>query len=160
MTQRYHITIYTDGASTPQHELSPGGWGAVLVAQDSRGEIIRERELSGGVLGTTNNCMELTACIEGLKALSHPCVVTVVTDSQYVRQGITTWIHKWFSNGWRTSKKEAVKNRELWQTLHQLNCTHKVDWQWTRGHDGHLYNERADALAVAAKQQALSKVGA
>lgn len=158
MAQQHHITIYTDGASTPQHELSPGGWGAVLVATNANGEIVKERELSGGLLGTTNNAMELTACIKGLEVLSHPCVVTLVTDSEYVRQGITTWIHNWFSNGWRTSNRQPVKNRELWQALHLLNQTHRVTWEWTRGHDGHEYNERADALAVAAKQQMLAKV--
>ncbi len=133
------IVIYTDGAC--KGNPGPGGWGALLAVEG------KERELWGGERLTTNNRMELTAVIESLTALARPCQVILYTDSQYVRQGITTWIHGWRARGWLTSDKKPVKNQDLWQRLDTLNKAHDVDWRWVKGHAGDPGNERADALA-------------
>jgi ribonuclease HI len=133
------VVIHTDGACSGNP--GPGGWGAILEFDG------REKELSGGAPATTNNRMELTAAIEALSALTKPSVVELHTDSQYLRQGITSWIRGWRRNGWRTADKKPVKNVDLWQALEPLIERHKVDWRWVRGHAGHDVNERADALA-------------
>lgn len=133
------VTIYTDGACSGNP--GPGGWGALLHFNGT------EKELSGGEAETTNNRMELMAPIKALSALKKPCTVTIVTDSKYVKDGITTWIHNWKKNGWRTAKKKPVKNADLWQALEQAVEAHDVSWEWVRGHTGHPENERADALA-------------
>jgi ribonuclease HI len=133
------LVIYTDGACSGNP--GPGGWGVVL----RWGEL--EREMNGGEAETTNNRMELMAAIEALRALKRPTTIRIWTDSTYVRDGITKWIHGWKRNGWKTAAKAPVKNADLWQQLDELARGHKVDWQWVRGHDGHPENERADALA-------------
>ena len=133
--------MYTDGAC--KGNPGPGGWGVLLRAG------AQEKELFGGEAATTNNRMELTAVIEGLSALKRPCAVDLYLDSQYVRQGITEWIHGWKQKGWRTSTKQPVKNVDLWQKLDALvsGAGHRIEWHWVRGHAGHEGNERADALA-------------
>jgi len=135
------VEIFTDGAC--KGNPGPGGWGAVLRFGD------RERELSGGESPTTNNRMELMAAIEALKALKKPCRVSLTTDSNYVRDGITRWIFGWQRNGWRTSDRKPVKNAELWQALLDATAPHRIEWHWVKGHAGHPENERADALACA-----------
>ncbi|QDP20172.1 ribonuclease HI [Sphingomonas xanthus] len=135
------VEIFTDGAC--KGNPGPGGWGAVLRFGD------RERELSGGESPTTNNRMELMAAIEALKALKRPCRVQLTTDSNYVRDGITKWIHGWRRNGWKTADRKPVKNAELWQALLDATAPHRIDWHWVKGHAGHPENERADALACA-----------
>lgn len=135
------VEIFTDGAC--KGNPGPGGWGAILRANG------KERELSGGEAPTTNNRMELMAAIEALKALKKPCHVQLYTDSVYVRDGITKWIHGWRRNGWKTSDKKPVKNAELWQALLDATAPHRIDWHWVKGHAGHPENERADALACA-----------
>lgn len=136
------IEIFTDGAC--KGNPGPGGWGAIL----RHGE--RERELSGAEPQTTNNRMELTAAIMGLRALTKPCQVALSTDSTYVRDGITKWIFGWQRNGWRTADKKPVKNADLWQALLDASRPHQVEWHWVKGHAGHPENERADQLANAA----------
>jgi ribonuclease HI len=141
------VTIYTDGACSGNP--GPGGWGVVLQAGDHR------KELHGGEAGTTNNRMELMAAIEALKALKRPCEAELYTDSVYVRDGITKWIHGWQRNGWRTAAKKPVKNADLWQELVEALSPHQVEWHWVKGHAGHPENERADELAregLAAKK--------
>jgi len=133
------VTIHTDGACSGNP--GPGGWGAILQWGD------RARELKGGEPDTTNNRMELMAAIMALEALRRPCVVDLHTDSQYLRNGITSWIHTWKRNGWRTSDKKPVKNADLWQRLDAALGHHKIAWHWVRGHAGHDLNERADQLA-------------
>ena len=133
------VSIYTDGAC--KGNPGPGGWGAVLVYGDN------EKELFGGDPATTNNRMELTAVIRALESLKRGCAVAIYTDSQYVKNGIETWIHAWKRNGWKTSDKKPVKNTELWRELDALVAQHQVRWHWVKGHNGHLGNERADALA-------------
>ena len=133
------IQIFTDGAC--RGNPGPGGWGVILRSGS------HEKELFGGEQSTTNNRMELRAAIEGLAALKRPSRVTVTTDSQYVRQGITQWIEGWKRNQWRTSAKKPVKNQDLWQLLDQLTSRHEVTWEWVKGHSGHPDNELADALA-------------
>ena len=135
------VEIFTDGAC--KGNPGPGGWGAILRSKG------KERELSGGETPTTNNRMELMAAIEALKALKKPCHVQLYTDSNYVRDGITKWIHGWRRNGWKTSDKKPVKNAELWQALLDASAAHRIDWHWVKGHAGHPENERADALACA-----------
>ncbi|WP_239025164.1 ribonuclease HI [Rhodoligotrophos defluvii] len=134
--------MFTDGACSGNP--GPGGWGVVL----RYGNV--EKELSGGEPETTNNRMELTAAIEGLSALKRPCAVDLYTDSNYVRDGIMKWIHRWRANGWRTADGKPVKNAELWQRLADALARHTVTWHWVKGHAGHPENERADALARAA----------
>ncbi len=144
------VEIFTDGAC--KGNPGPGGWGAVLRSG------ARERELSGGEPLTTNNRMEMMAAIEGLRALSRPCDVIITTDSVYVRDGITKWIHGWKRNGWRTAAKKPVANADLWQALLDASAPHRIDWQWVKGHAGHPENERADRLACdAAMAQAAAK---
>ena len=135
------VVIYTDGAC--KGNPGPGGWGALLAS----GNV--EKELFGGELNTTNNRMELLAVIEALAALKRPCDVTLYLDSQYVRKGITEWIHGWKAKGWKTASKEPVKNVELWQRLDELvhRGGHRIAWHWVKGHAGNSGNERADALA-------------
>ena len=139
MSTAEHVVIYTDGAC--KGNPGPGGWGAWLRWGD------HERELFGGERATTNNRMELTAVIEALTALKRPCDVTIHTDSEYVRKGITEWIHNWKKRGWTTADRKPVKNVELWQKLDALAQSHRVHWRWVRGHAGDPGNERADALA-------------
>ena len=133
------VYLYTDGAC--KGNPGAGGWGAVLRYGS------REKELFGGEAHTTNNRMELTAIIQGLAALTRPCTVVVCTDSQYVKNGMESWIHGWKKNGWKTAAKQPVKNAELWQQLDQQVARHQVSWQWVKGHAGHPENERADQLA-------------
>jgi ribonuclease HI len=134
--------MFTDGAC--RGNPGPGGWAALLRMGD------KEREIAGGEPLTTNNRMELMAAIEGLKALKRPCRVDIHTDSVYVRDGITKWVHNWRRNGWRTSDKKPVKNAELWQALVDAAASHQVSWHWVKGHSGHPENDRVDALACAA----------
>ena len=136
------VDLFTDGACSGNP--GPGGWGAIL----RYGAV--EKELSGAEGLTTNNRMEMMAAIQGLEALKKPCVVDLTPDSQYVRQGITGWIHGWKKNGWRTSDKKPVKNVDLWQRLEAAMAPHEVSWHWVRGHAGHPENERADRLACDA----------
>ena len=135
------VEIFTDGAC--KGNPGPGGWGAILVYKGV------EKELSGGEALTTNNRMELMAAIEALNALKKPCHVQLWTDSVYVRDGITKWIHGWRRNGWKTADKKPVKNAELWQALLDAAAPHRIDWHWVKGHAGHPENERADQLACA-----------
>lgn len=135
------VVIYTDGAC--KGNPGPGGWGAWLRSGQ------HERELSGGEALTTNNRMELTAVIQALAALKGPTDVDLYTDSQYVRQGITEWIHNWKRRGWVTASKQPVKNADLWRELDQQVARHDVEWHWVKGHSGDEGNERADALANA-----------
>lgn len=132
--------IYTDGACSGNP--GPGGWGALIIEADGR-----ERELSGGEANTTNNRMELTAAIEGLNSLPAGQTLTVVTDSTYVRDGITSWLKNWKARGWKTAAKKPVKNVDLWQALDTASARHSINWEWVRGHTGDPGNERADALA-------------
>lgn len=133
------IEMFTDGACSGNP--GPGGWGAILRFGD------KVKELSGGEADTTNNRMELMAAIEGLNALKEPCVIDLYTDSNYVRDGISGWIHGWKRNGWKTASKQPVKNVELWQALDEATQRHKITWHWVKGHAGHPENERADELA-------------
>ena len=134
------VEIFCDGACLGNP--GPGGWGALLRFKGN------EKEISGGEPLTTNNRMELRAAIEGLNALSRPCRVAVTTDSQYVKNGITAWIHGWKKKGWKTADKKDVKNADLWQALDAAQARHDhVSWHWVRGHDGHIENERVDVLA-------------
>ncbi|MCC5991639.1 MAG: ribonuclease HI [Rhodobacteraceae bacterium] len=140
------LVAYTDGACSGNP--GPGGWGVLLRAM--RGDrILKERELSGGEADTTNNRMELMAAIMALETLRQPSSITIVTDSAYVKNGVTGWIHGWKRNGWRTSNKKPVKNVELWQRLDAAQAPHQVSWEWVKGHAGHPENERADELARA-----------
>jgi ribonuclease HI len=133
------VVIHTDGACSGNP--GPGGWGAVLHFKD------QEKELWGGELATTNNRMELMAAIQALEALKKPCKVELHTDSQYVQKGIGEWIHSWKKRGWLTADKKPVKNDDLWKRLDAARLRHEVDWRWVKGHAGHEFNERADALA-------------
>ena len=136
------VEIFTDGAC--KGNPGPGGWGAVIRSGT------HEKELSGGERETTNNRMEMMAAIEALNALKRRCHVVLTTDSSYVRDGITKWVHGWQRNGWRTADKKPVKNVELWQALLAAAQRHEMEWHWVKGHAGHPENERADALASAA----------
>ncbi len=139
------VEIFTDGACSGNP--GPGGWGALLRYGG------HERELSGGEPATTNNRMELMAAIAALESLKRPCIVQLTTDSNYVRDGVTKWIHGWKRNGWRTADKKPVKNIELWQRLDAARAPHDVQWHWVKGHSGHPENERADQLARDAIQR-------
>ncbi len=141
-TDTASIVLYTDGACSGNPGL--GGWGALLRYGQ------HEKELSGSEQETTNNRMELMGVIGGLRALKRPCSVAVYTDSQYVRQGMLTWMENWKKNGWRNSKKEPVKNQDLWKQLDELASQHQIEWHWVKGHAGNPDNERVDALATAA----------
>lgn len=138
------LFAYTDGACSGNP--GPGGWGALLRAMDGT-QIVKERCLKGGEANTTNNRMELLAAINALETLAKPSTLTIVTDSQYVKNGVTGWIHGWKRNGWKTAAKKPVKNAELWQRLDAAQARHKVTWAWVKGHAGHPENERADELA-------------
>ena len=140
------VHLATDGAC--KGNPGPGGWGAVLRMGSN------EKELSGGEAETTNNRMEMTAAIEGLNALTRPCRVKLMTDSRYVMDGLTKWIHGWRKNGWKTADKKPVKNAELWQALLAAAEPHRVEWEWVKGHAGHPENERADRLASDAAMAA------
>ncbi|MBR9911937.1 MAG: ribonuclease HI [Gammaproteobacteria bacterium] len=133
------VELFTDGAC--KGNPGPGGWGALLRYGKA------EKTLCGGELNTTNNRMELLAAINGLAALKEPCRVILTTDSQYVRKGITQWLHGWKKNGWKTSARKPVKNEDLWRELDQQVSRHEVEWHWVKGHSGHRENEIADALA-------------
>lgn len=133
------VVIYTDGACSGNP--GPGGWGVLLQMGD------HEKELYGGVPDTTNNRMELQAAIEGLKALTRECSVVVYTDSQYVKNGITTWMKDWKKRGWKTAARKPVKNDDLWKELDAVAQQHQVEWKWVKGHAGDAGNERADKLA-------------
>lgn len=138
------VEIYTDGAC--KGNPGPGGWGALMVYRD------QERELSGCESETTNNRMELRAVIEALSALNRPCKVRVVTDSQYVKNGITRWMADWKKRGWKTASKKPVKNQDLWLKLESAADSHEIEWAWVKGHAGHAGNERADQLASNAAE--------
>ena len=135
------VTLYTDGACSGNP--GPGGWACILIYRGT------ERELYGGLSQTTNNRMELTAVIEGLKVLKEPCLVDLYTDSKYVLEGSTRWLAGWQEKGWKKADKKPVLNMDLWQILSELLSQHEVVWHWVKGHAGHIYNERVDALAVA-----------
>ena len=141
MTTLPLVELFTDGAC--RGNPGPGGWAVLL----RKGE--KEREIAGGESLTTNNRMELKAAIEGLNALKRPCRVEIHTDSNYVRDGITRWIHGWLRNGWRTSARKPVKNADLWQDLLDAVEPHRVEWHWVKGHSGHPENDRVDELACA-----------
>ena len=147
MTPR--VLIYTDGAC--RGNPGPGGWGAVLISGAS------EKELCGGEPATTNNRMELMAAIQALEALKKPCKVELHTDSQYMRNGITEWVHNWKKRGWKTAAKAPVKNEDLWRRLDEARLRHDVDWRWVKGHAGHELNERADQLANKGMRQMLGE---
>jgi ribonuclease HI len=138
------LYAFTDGACSGNP--GPGGWGALLQAVEGE-TVLKERELKGGERSTTNNRMELMAAISALEALERPSAITVVTDSAYVKNGVTGWIHGWKRNGWKTASKKPVKNAELWQRLDAAQARHDVTWEWVKGHAGHPENERADQLA-------------
>jgi len=133
------VIIYTDGAC--RGNPGPGGWGALLIFGET------EKEIFGGAAQTTNNRMELCACIEALARLSRPCCVRIFTDSTYVKNGIQSWLGNWKKRNWRTSSKKPVKNRDLWEQLDQLSAKHDIEWRWVKGHAGDPGNERADRLA-------------
>ena len=133
------VEIFTDGAC--RGNPGPGGWGTLLRSGKA------EKSLYGGEANTTNNRMELTAAIEGLRALKEPCLVILTTDSQYLRKGITEWLANWKRNGWKTSAKQAVKNDDLWRALDLEAARHQIEWHWVKGHSGHTENEIADQLA-------------
>ncbi|MEQ1710023.1 MAG: ribonuclease HI [Hyphomicrobium sp.] len=139
IAKKPHVTIFTDGACSGNP--GPGGWGAILMSGSHR------KELNGGEANSTNNRMELMAAISALEALKSPSDVDLTTDSVYVRDGITKWIHGWKRNGWKTADKKDVKNAELWQRLDDATKRHKITWHWIKGHAGHAENERADELA-------------
>ena len=139
------VEIFTDGACSGNP--GPGGWGAVLRYGDV------EKEMNGGEPETTNNRMELMAAIMAIEAVKRPCEIHVHTDSEYLRNGITTWIHSWKARNWRTADKKPVKNVDLWQRLERAIETHDVHWHWVKGHSGHVENERADELARLAIRQ-------
>ena len=142
-----NVVIFTDGAC--RGNPGPGGWGAILTMGD------KEREICGGDLATTNNRMELMAAIQALEALKKPCKVELHTDSQYVRTGISEWLHLWKARGWKTYSKGAVKNEDLWRRLDTARDRHTVDWRWVKGHAGHELNEHADFLAGRGLREAL-----
>ncbi len=140
------LLAYTDGACSGNP--GPGGWGVLMIAR--KGDtVLKERELKGGDGETTNNRMELLAAISALEALERPSALTIITDSTYVKNGVTGWIHGWKKNGWRTAAKKPVKNEDLWRRLDEAQSRHDVTWEWVKGHAGHPENERADELARA-----------
>jgi ribonuclease HI len=140
------LFAYTDGACSGNP--GPGGWGVLMIARDGD-TVLKEREMSGGEAYTTNNRMELLAAISALEVLDRKASLTIVTDSAYVKNGVTAWIFGWKKNGWKTAGKDEVKNVDLWQRLDLAQARHKVTWEWIKGHAGHEENERADALARA-----------
>ena len=138
------IFAYTDGACSGNP--GPGGWGVLLIAREGE-SVLKERELCDGEQETTNNRMELMAAISALEALERASDITIVTDSVYVKDGLTKWIHNWKRNGWKTAAKKPVKNEDLWKRLDEAVTRHSVAWEWVKGHAGHPENERADELA-------------
>jgi ribonuclease HI len=138
-SRKPHVVIYTDGACSGNP--GPGGWGVIMMSGPHR------KEISGGEANTTNNRMELFAAIAALEALKGPSQVDLHTDSSYLRNGITQWIHRWKRNGWRTADRKPVKNAELWQRLEEATHLHQITWHWIKGHAGQPENERADELA-------------
>ena len=151
MSELPSVEIATDGAC--KGNPGPGGWGALLRFNG------RERELMGAAVDTTNNRMELTAAIEALNALNRPCRVRLSTDSAYVRDGITRWVHNWQRNGWKSADRKPVKNADLWQALIEATRRHRIEWRWVKGHNGDPDNERADALANAAVDKLRNPAG-
>lgn len=147
-----HVIVHTDGGCSPNP--GPGGWGAILAFGSHK------KELKGGEPYSTNNRMELMAAISALEALKRPCLVDVHTDSQYLRNGITSWIQQWKRNGWRTAERKPVKNVDLWQRLEAAIARHRVHWHWVRGHAGHALNERADQLVREGREEARAGIGA
>lgn len=145
MTDKKKVALFTDGGC--RGNPGPGGWGALLRSGE------HEKEIYGYDKETTNNRMELMAAIAGLETLTEPCEVVLTTDSQYVRQGITTWIKGWKAKGWKTAAKKPVKNKDLWQRLDDASNKHDIDWRWVKGHSGHAENERVDALANKAMDE-------
>ncbi|WP_370931990.1 ribonuclease HI [Bartonella sp. DGB1] len=133
------VTIYSDGACSGNPGI--GGWGAVLLWGE------HQKYISGAEDNTTNNRMELMAAIEALNNLKKPCTVELYTDSTYLRKGVMEWINNWKTNGWKTASKKEVKNKDLWQQLDDISSKHKISWYWVKGHNGNLYNEKADELA-------------
>jgi ribonuclease HI len=140
------LFAWTDGACSGNP--GPGGWGVLMRAMKD-GEVAKERELKGGEPDTTNNRMELMAAIAALEALTRPSTITITTDSAYVKNGVTGWIHGWKKNGWRTAARKPVKNEDLWRRLDEAQSRHQVRWEWIKGHAGHAENEHADELARA-----------
>lgn len=140
------ILAWTDGACSGNP--GPGGWGVLMRAMEG-GVIVKQRELQGGEAATTNNRMELMAAISALEALTRASAITLTTDSAYVKNGVTSWIHGWKKNGWKTADRKPVKNVDLWQRLDAAQARHAVTWKWIKGHAGHAENERADELARA-----------
>ena len=140
------LFAWTDGACSGNP--GPGGWGVLMRAMKD-GEVAKERELKGGEPDTTNNRMELMAAIAALEALTRPSTITITTDSAYVKNGVTGWIHGWKKNGWRTAARKPVKNEDLWRRLDEAQSRHSVRWEWIKGHAGHAENEHADELARA-----------
>ncbi len=140
----HNLFAYTDGACSGNP--GPGGWGVLLVAKD-QAKIIKERELFGGQEDTTNNQMELLAAISALEVLDRPSKIKIITDSSYVKNGVTQWLENWKNNKWKTASKKPVKNADLWRRLDQARLRHEVIWEWVKGHAGHPENERADKLA-------------
>jgi len=143
------VEIYTDGACKGNPGV--GGWGALLRARG------KERELCGGEADTTNNRMELMGAIAALEALKHPCRIRLHTDSKYVQQGISEWIHGWKLRGWKTAARQPVKNEDLWRRLDAVSNMHEVEWLWVKGHAGHIENERADELANRGIEEFLNR---
>jgi len=142
------VQIFTDGAC--RGNPGPGGWGAILRYGD------REKEIYGAERATTNNRMELMAAIRAIEALTRECEITLTTDSEYLRKGITEWLPQWKRRGWKTAAKQPVKNQDLWERLEKAIEGHRVDWEWIKGHSGHEENERADLLANRAIEEMLS----
>ncbi|WP_299912491.1 ribonuclease HI [uncultured Paracoccus sp.] len=140
------LFAWTDGACSGNP--GPGGWGVLMRAMKGD-EVVKERELKGGEADTTNNRMELMAAIAALEALTRPSQITITTDSAYVKNGVTGWIHGWKKNGWRTAARKPVKNEDLWRRLDEAQARHQVRWEWIKGHAGHAENEQADELARA-----------
>ena len=143
-----NVEIYTDGAC--KGNPGPGGWGVLLRCNG------KEKTLHGGETHTTNNRMELMAAIQGLQSLTRTCEVDLYTDSQYLRQGMLSWLKSWKLNGWKNSKKEPVKNADLWKLLDDLASSHKINWHWVKGHSGHKENDLVDALANKGIEELLS----
>jgi len=144
-----HVEIFTDGACSGNP--GPGGWGAIMRTKGI------EKELSGGEKDTTNNRMEMMAVIAALEALQRDCSVKITTDSQYVMKGMLEWLPGWKKRNWQTAAKKPVKNIDLWQRLERAAESHQLEWEWVRGHQGHVENERADQLAVAARDIAVNQ---
>ena len=140
----HNLFAYTDGACSGNP--GPGGWGVLLIAKN-QDAIIKEKEIFGGQEDTTNNQMELLAAISALEALDRPSKIKIITDSSYVKNGVTQWLENWKKNKWKTASKKSVKNAELWRRLDQARSRHEVIWAWVKGHAGHPENERADELA-------------